>query len=170
MSSTNSVVTLFGFTRLRELKKHCASASLTRSDLANYILWCKTPRSPFLHFPCHRSFTPGHLHLSDTDLAALASNGVGKMKPSAQKAANKIYATFEERRMLSGHLFQGVWQWHFIYFDNRDTDRHKNHWKGGPHLHLINWLMPNRTPEDVWKQFRTGTPNMKGALHLRFCQ
>jgi hypothetical protein len=50
-----------------------------------------------------------------------------------QKAANKIYATFEERRMLSGHLFWNERAWHFFYFDNHDQAKNRNHWAGGPY-------------------------------------
>jgi hypothetical protein len=85
-----------------------------------------------------------------------------------QKAANKIYATFEERRMLSGHLFWNERAWHFFYFDNHDQAKNRNHWAGGPHIHLLNHLWPNRSGDSVWEEFCSGNPTIKGALHIRF--
>ena len=92
----------------------------------------------------------------------------GRLKPAAQKMVNKVFATFNERRMLSGHLFWDTRAWHFFYFDNHDQDTHRNHWAGGPHIHLTNHLWPNRSATAVWDEFRKGNPVMKGALHIRF--
>jgi hypothetical protein len=157
---------IFAVQKLRELKKHCREASIRRRDLANMILWCKAG-GPYIHAAHHRRYTPDHLGLTEADLSAIASNGVGRFNPRAQKAANKVFATFEERRMLSGHLFQNLDEWHFFYFDNRDMSRRHNHWEGGPHIHVINHLMPNRSAQSVWSEFCEGNPIMKGALHLR---
>jgi hypothetical protein len=70
--------------------------------------------------------------------------------------------------MLTGHLFWNTQAWHFFYFDNHDQDRHTNHWAGGPHIHLINYLWPNRSAEAVWEEFCKGNPTMRGAVHIRF--
>ena len=165
----DNLLAIFTISTLRDLKKHCRTATISEAELANFIIWCQDAAagSPFLHTAHHRHFIPEHLGLSDSDLAALATNGVGKFKPAAQKAANKVAATFDERRLLSGHLFWNEQAWHFFYYDNRDRDEYKNHWIGGPHIHLINHLWPNRTAETVWEQFCNGNPNMKGALHIR---
>lgn len=168
MSHIDSLLAIFTINRLRDLKKHCHGSVISHPDLANFIMWCKSGGAPFLHSAYHRRFVPEHLHLSDSDLAALAANGVGRFGPAAQKTANKVYATFDERRMLSGHLFWDARTWHFFYFDNRDQDRHRNHWEGGPHIHLINHLWPNQSADAVWDQFCKGNPVMKGALHIRF--
>jgi hypothetical protein len=104
MSHIDSPLAIFTINRLRDLKKHCHGSVISHPDLANFIMWCKSGGAPFLHSAYHRQFVPEHLHLSDSDLAALAANGVGRFGPAAQKTANKVYATFDERRMLSGHL------------------------------------------------------------------
>ncbi|MGM4958206.1 hypothetical protein ACT4MK_19300 [Bradyrhizobium barranii] len=168
MSNIDSLLSIFSIKKLRDLKKHCRSSIVSRSDLADFIMWCRSsPDAPFLHVAHHRHFTPEHLTLSDSDLAALAENGVGRFGPAAQKTANKVFATFEERRMLSGHLFWDERTWHFFYFDNHDQAEHRNHWAGGPHIHLINHLWPNRSADSVWTEFREGNPTMKGAVHIR---
>src|SRR6476646_2473824 len=78
----------FTISTLRGLKKHCRGAIISESELANFIMWCKSD-GPFLHSAHHRQFVPEHLTLSDSDLAALAANGVGRFKPAAQKVANR---------------------------------------------------------------------------------
>ena len=163
----DSLLAIFTIDTLRDLKKHCRAATISESELANFIMWCQSAGAPFLHSAHHRHFVPEHLNLSDSDLAALAANGVGKLKPAAQKAANKVTATFDERRLLSGHLFWNAETWHFFYFDNHDRDEYKNHWVGGPHIHLINHLWPNQSAKTVWEQFCNGNPIMRGALHIR---
>ena len=162
----DSLLAIFTISTLRGLKKHCRGAIISESELANFIMWCKSD-GPFLHSAHHRQFVPEHLTLSDSDLAALAANGVGRFKPAAQKVANKVQATFDERRLLSGHLFWSAQTWHFFYFDNHDRDRYKNHWVGSPHIHVINHLWPNQSAEAVWEQFCNGNPIMRGALHIR---
>jgi hypothetical protein len=125
---------------------------------------------PWQHQRHHRDFMPEHLALSPDDLGAFAANGVGLLKPRAKKTANKFAAIFEERRLLSGHIFYTPdhSEWHLFYFDQRDFAERHNHWEGGSHIHLINHLWPGRTAEGVWEEFRTGNPQMGGALHIRF--
>ena len=98
------------------------------------------------------------------------ANGVGPLGWEAKRFVNKIAATFEERRLLSGHLFftDDLSNWHLLYFDQRDRSGHKNHWGGGSHVHLINHLWPNWTAQTVWDAFCTGNPRMAGAYHLGF--
>lgn len=159
-----SLLQIFYISKLSDLKKHCNSATIHHSDLANFVLWCKTTEAPFKHISSHRNFVPNHL--KDIDVSAIAKNGVGRFKPPAQKAANKLFALLNERRMISGHMFLASDQWHFFYFDNKDHSGRDNHWKGGPHIHLISHLMPNRSAEKVWEEFHTGNPYMKGSLDL----
>src|SRR5450759_5161387 len=166
--SFDDLLAIFAINKLRQLKKYCRDVTIKQSDLANLILWCMSGSAPYHHTPHHRQFVPEHLHLSDTDLSALALNGVGPMGPAAKKTANKVGAIFSERRMLSGHMFQNLNQWHFFYFDNHDQDRYSNHWAAGPHIHLINHLSPGRSAQSVLTEFCDGNPLMKGALHIRF--
>jgi hypothetical protein len=163
----DNLLAIFTIDTLRDLKKHCRGSIISESELANFIMWCQSADAPLLHAAHHRHFVPEHLNLSDSDLAALAGNGIGRFNPAAQKAANKVQATFDERRLLSGHLFWNAQTWHFFYFDNHDRDRYRNHWVGGPHIHLINHLWPNQSADAVWERFCNGNPIMRGALHIR---
>jgi hypothetical protein len=154
----------------QDVKRLCRTAVIRQSDFADLVMACKTGRMHWNHRAYHRNFTPPHLHPSKDDLAALAGNGVGRFLPPAQKAANKIFAIFEERRMLSGHMFYSddLSDWSFFYFDQRDLAEHGNHWRGGSHIHFINHLWPGRAAEAIWKEFCHGNPDMRGAMHVRF--
>jgi hypothetical protein len=161
---------IFSIRKKGDLKKHCRSITIEQADLANLILACGAGLLPFLHCAHHREFLPEHLHLAESDLGALVANGAGQMQPKAKKTANKISAIFDERRLLSGHLFYtpDVTNWHLFYFDQRDFDERNNHWQGGSHIHLINHLWPNRSAQEAWDEFCTGNPQMRGALHVKF--
>jgi hypothetical protein len=138
--------------------------------LASLILAAMGGALPWGHRVHHREFLPEHLDLSDDDVGAFAANGVGLLKPRAKKTANKIAAIFEERRLLSGHIFftPDHSQWHLFYFDQHNFAERNNHWEVGSHIHLINHLWPGRSAQEIWDQFRTGNPQMRGALHIRF--
>jgi hypothetical protein len=167
--SLDDLLTIFTIKKKSDLKKHCRSITIFQSDLAN-LIWTCMGDGPFLHQAYHRDFVPEHLVLTNDDLGAFVANGVGVMQPRAKKTANKISAMFDERRLLSGHMFLGPEQsqWHLFYFDQRDFTERNNHWEGGSHIHLINNLWPGRTAEQTWQEFRTGNPQMRGALHIRF--
>ena len=169
--SLRDLITLLCLEKKQALKQHCRKITILRTDLASLILTAKTGQLPWRHLAHHRNFVPEHLSLAEKDLAALASNGIGLMKPDARKTANKIYAMFEDRRMLSGHMFfnEDLSDWHFFYFDQRDYATRHNHWKEGPHIHFINRLWPRQTAQSVWKEFCSSPfPLIHGASHIRF--
>ena len=166
----DDLLTIFTIKKKSKLKQHCRSITILQNEFANFILACMAGKIPWLHRRHHRDFVPEHLNLTDDDLGALAASAVGVMKPRAQKTANKISALFEERRLLSGHIFftPDQTKWHLFYFDQRDFAERDNHWEGGSHIHLINYLWPNLTASKVWNQFCEGNPQIRGALHIKF--
>jgi hypothetical protein len=171
--SLMDLITLLTINKKRDLQKHCRSITILKSDFSSLILAGMTGALPWSHRVQHHEFIPDHLELTDEDLGAFAASGVGRMKPRAQKTANKIAAIFDERRLLSGHLFFNAdhSNWHLFYFDQRDFADRSNHWKhGGSHIHLINWLWPNRSASETWSQFCNGNQQMRGALHIKFKQ
>jgi hypothetical protein len=170
-SLTDLLDILLTIQKKSELKKHCRSIIITQGALANLILGCACGViPPWQHQRHHRDFVPNDLEPTQADRLALVSGDVGEMKPLAQKAAKKISEIFDKRRLLSGHMFfsPDLSRWHLFYFDQRDYVERGNHWKHGSHIHLINYLWPRLTAQGVWDQFRTGNPEMSGALHIRF--
>jgi hypothetical protein len=161
------LMTIFGIGTPRELKRFCRTATINRYELASVIAWCHSDKAVFQHTASHRDFVPQHLQLSEADFAALAVNDIGNLSEAAQKAVNKADAMFDDRRMLSGHMFQSIHGWHFLYYDNRDRDQDDNHWVGGPHVHLINHVLTKHSSNVIWRKFCDGNPKMGGALHIR---
>jgi hypothetical protein len=153
-----------------ELRKRSRAIVITKAALADLVLGSMGGLTPWNHRRHHREFVPSHLVLTEDDKAAFVANGVGPAVGGARKFINKISAIFDERRLLSGHLFftSDFSNWHLLYFDQRDTALNGNHWEGGSHIHLINHLWPKWTAQTIWEEFCTGNPQMKGTLHLRF--
>ncbi|HTS39886.1 MAG TPA: hypothetical protein VMH84_05020 [Xanthobacteraceae bacterium] len=151
-----------------ELKKLCRITTVTKAALADFIVGSISGVTPWAHQRHHREFVPSHLIPSTDGGVSLTADG--RFTSAAQKFMRKISSIFDQRRLLSGHLFfsSDLSNWHLLYFDQRDMARHDNHWDGGSHIHLINHLWPNWTADSIWNEFRTGNPQMKGAYHVRF--
>lgn len=164
------LVTILSINKKQDLKRYCRTAIITQTDLANFIMACNAGMGPFTHQARHREYIPDHLKLSEVDIGALTA--AGHFKKRAQKTMRKVSAIFDERRLLSGHIFFNPDQsiWHLFYFDQRDFSERNNHWEGGSHIHLINWLWSGRTAQSTWNEFCDGNPKMNGALHIKFEQ
>jgi len=170
-TSLEALLKIFEFDKKRELEKYCRSAVITRSDFANLVLVCELHGVPFLHQISYRDIVPEHMKPSHSEHKALTDNGVGPLGPEAAKAVRKMAQIFEERRNLVGHMFysQDLTKWHFFCFDLRDVEeRRPNHWKGGSHVHFMNWLWPNQNAQSVWSEFVTGNYKPGSSIHLRF--
>lgn len=154
-----------------DLQKHCRTCVIRSQDFAEFILASEMGLLPWRHRIYHREFRPPHLEPTNEEREALGRSKVGEpVHPLGQKFMRKVSAIFDERRLLVGHMFWTLdhSNWHFFYFDQRDTSPRRNHWEGGSHIHFINYLWPNRTAQSVWSEFLTGNPKMKGALHVRY--
>jgi len=167
---TDALLRLFHFDKKRELEQYCRTMVIDSSAFVDFILTCEMTGSPFLHEIHYRDHVPEHLSLKERDTAALAANGVGLLKPDAQKAVTKISQMFRDRRYLVGHIFYvpDLSKWHFFQFDQRDLQDESNHWKEGTHLHFLNWLWPNLDAKTLWANFTSGKAKMNDSLHVRF--
>lgn len=171
--SRSDLLDIFDITEKSKLVEHARAATIRSGEFASLILACKVQAIPFGHIPIFKHHHPEHLELSDNDLKALSENGVGPFNPSAQKSANKVFAMFRERRLFNGHM---IWpmthpgEWHLFYFDQRDIEQHRNHWRGGSHLHLLNWVTHPRTdPNSLLQQLRgSQRPKLTGSLHISY--
>ena len=166
----SDLIALFGFKKKHELTQHCRQVFL-QTDLTRLIQAAKSGQLPWQYLSHHRNLVPEQLSLTEKDLAAIATSGVGHLQPAAQKAVNKIDTIFNQRRLLSGHMFfnANLSDWHFFYFDQRDFATGSNRWKKGPHIHFLNKLWPNQTAQGVWKEFCSSPkPRIHAALHIRF--
>ena len=168
--SIDALLKIFTIQKKAELTKHCRTATIYRRDFANFIIACEAGILPWQHRISHRDFTPEHLTLSDEDLEALASSKVGPAEGRTKTAINKVFQTFGQRRLLVGHIFYNadLSDWHFLYFDQRDTAKRGNHWTAGSHVHIINRLWPAWNAESLWRKFLSGNVRLDDSLHIRF--
>jgi len=100
----SDLIALFGFKKKHELTQHCRQVFL-QTDLTRLIQAAKSGQLPWQYLSHHRNLVPEQLSLTEKDLAAIATSGVGHLQPAAQKAVNKIDTIFNQRRLLSGHMF-----------------------------------------------------------------
>jgi hypothetical protein len=108
----DDLLAIFTIRTMRDLKKHCRTATISKAHLANFIGWCRSSAdAPFLYAAHHRHFHPEHLTLSDTDLAALAENCVGKFKPAAH-AQDFVLPDLSEWPVTISRLPQAQWHYH----------------------------------------------------------
>ena len=140
-----SSLKLFTFSKKRNIERYSRSAIVYGSDFAAIITACDADVCPSIiastvPIPCLSILVPTKASLGA--LSRNARNGVGPLDREGRKAIGKIFTLFDQRRCLVGHMFftPGLHEWHFFYFDQRDTADNANHWKGGPHIHLVNWL------------------------------
>lgn len=169
----NSLLTIFNITKKSDLTEHCREAVIDGTDLANLIFACMTEAIPIRHFRFHKHHHPEHLVPKDRDHEALARNGVGPLSKDAKRFVNKIEQMFEQRRLFNGHLFIPVeypTDWHLFYFDQRDVDRHRNHWEHGEHIHLMNMVTHPRLSvlDLVRKLDDEDRPKLGGGIHIRY--
>jgi hypothetical protein len=158
---------LFSIEKTAKLKKLCKQAEVGKKEFSQTIFACEMGLLPWRHELSRRDFVPPHLEPTPEEMAEIGKVAVGQPIP---KALRKIVTQFDERRMLVGHLFYNddLSRWHLLYFDQRDTDPHHNHWVAGSHIHVINWVIrPGQSADVAWQQFHLGNPNLSGSLHVR---
>lgn len=141
--------------------------------MANLILASMTQSIPISHLPIFKHHHPRHLEPTNDDIRALVQSGVGTFSKGMKKFANKVGQMMDQRRLFNGHLFLPMAnpeEWHFFYFDQRDTDAQRNHWKHGEHIHLINMVTHPRLSavEFVRKIKDEDRPQLGGGFHIRY--
>ena len=129
------------------------------------------------HYAAHfDDLQPADLEIRADELAALGdfvkgANRGSRLSGKALKVATKSAQFFEARRLLAAHLFYMPSRrfWHLLYFDQRDTTWHDNHWKMGPHIHYANDLLCREPIDTVWHKVTRPKPEFpKRSLHIRY--
>ena len=165
------IIDLLNCETKRDLEKYCRSFILKSRDFSKALQVALVGGfEPYEYASCFRQWYPDHLALQERDIKAIATSGVGPFTPAAKKTANKIFQTFEDRRMLAAHLLytRDHEYWFLFYFDQRDTESPNRHWKHGPHIHLISHHWPGLRLDHVWRQIHEGKANFANKIHLRY--
>lgn len=168
-----SCLTAFTFSKKRDFLRYCREARIYGCDFATIISVFHGGFPPFRHQSHHHDIWREDLAPTQEDILALsnkAGDGAGPLNRKESRAIRKIFALQDQRRCLSGHMFftPSWYEWHFFYFDQRDLAEDDNHWEGGPHVHLVNWLWPNLDGRSVWCDFVRNKEVPRQALHLRY--
>jgi hypothetical protein len=169
--SLEKLIGLFNLKKKKEVERYCRKLVITSEDLADLILAGRVGGFGPLRYACHFAETrPEHLEPRQAELAALASNGVGSVSGAALKAVRKMNQLFNERSLLSTHLFYEPSQkyWHMFYFDQRDFTDRKNHWKQGPHIHYSQDMFTKEPLALVWSSATSDKPEFPPSVHVRY--
>ncbi|WCE93552.1 hypothetical protein [Acidithiobacillus ferriphilus] len=166
----DAILRIVTATNKGELKKLCKRTIITENAFAEFIRVCQAPVLPWTHAISYRDILPKNWELTPEDSSAMPDLSIGPPDKDKTRAMKKWLQMLHDRRYLVGHLFysRDHRNWQFFYFDNRDLNPYDNHFKHGAHVHLINYLWPEHTPESILKKFMEGNPKMKGAMHIRF--
>ncbi|MBI5658174.1 MAG: hypothetical protein HZC43_01195 [Nitrosomonadales bacterium] len=152
--------------------RHCAGLVVHRQDLVALILVAQHGALAPYRYANHFADTVApHLQPTEAEYSAIAENGVGEFRTyGARKFTSKIFQLFRERRVLAAHLFYmpNYRYWHLFYFDNRDTEESKNHWKHGVHIHYISDLWPKLSLHEAWAQVKSGHVAFPSKVYLRY--
>lgn len=165
------LVGLFDITKKRDVERYCQSLVITSEDFADLILAGLLGSVAQYEYVKHfHEIMPDQLIPKDSELDALANNGVGRIEKPAQKALSKLNQAYIDRRLLAVHLFYVPSQkyWHMFYFDQRDYKATGNHWKHGPHIHYTQDLFTNEPLSTVWAKATKENPEFPPSLHVRY--
>jgi len=153
----NYLVELLSFTSKAELEKYSRKIEITSHDFS--ILIYNAASIGYRHARQTHEFRPKHLEPTKDDIAAFQNKDRGPFM-------RKIIQIFKDRRILVSHMFYNSERWHLFYFDQRDREEGRNHWKHGAHIHFVNDLWPGYDPKKLWDIFSRADASVGGKLHI----
>lgn len=165
------LLVLFNTKKKRDIEKYCRNLVITSEGFTSLILAGRaTGVRPYLYECQFNEFVPEHLPPTKEELNALGTNGVGRLEGKARKAVSKVNQIFTDRRMFAAHLFYtpSFKFWHLFYFDQRDTESYRNHWKHGPHIHYSNDLIVKMPLQEIWNQVCLKRPKLPKSIHIKY--
>lgn len=163
---SEKIIVLLNIDKKSELEKYCKNLIITLEELVGLIINCNG--IGYLHEIKTHQFIPSHLKHTDEELNSLCLLKQHIITKQFKKFINKISQIFKERRWLIAHLFFNETKWHLFYFDQRDINRSKNHWKEGEHIHFVNYLWPQYSRDELWSSFGQKNTRIKDKLHIKF--
>lgn len=170
---STDIFSLFEADTKKEVRKACSELKIKSEDLLYLVRLseAKVIEFPYLHACKYIEEIPENVRLTDKNIKAITSNGVGKLNRDATKAVNKLFQSPLQVKRTTAHLFYRSDHrfWHLFFFDLKDRAANQNHWDLGSHIHYVNWLWPNLECQKVWKEFcKNGKKAIGGHEHIRF--
>jgi hypothetical protein len=159
---------LFEFDKKNLLEKYCKKLTVYSNDFANLIYWADNGDFKFDHNCWYREIVPSDLQSTLDSLPNIHDKQLSHTDQS--RIIRRLVQVIRVRRQLVIHMFfnKDITQWYYFYFDQHETSVDDNHWKFGPHMHLINHLFTNRDPVLILKEFLNDKPNINDGFHIRF--
>lgn len=158
----------------KTLKKMCGALTVTKTDFVNFILLCKAGATHLNHTMHWFDYVPEHLMETEEDRAILSADRETQRSPKGQKSLRKLFKTHGERKYKVGHMFVSkelahpISEWHFVFFEMQELESKENHWCGGSHVHITNYLWPNLYCQDIWGDFISKKEFPNSKIHLAF--
>lgn len=166
-----ALVELLNFRRKRDAERHCRTLVVTKGALTDLILGGRVGAVAPYVYAVHFSETVGeHLQPTPEEIEAMSRVKVGRLEGKALKFTRKIGQVFAERRLFAAHLFYTPAKryWHLFYFDQRDKQAERNHWKHGAHIHYTSDLFLSTALDDVWRRVVVGDTGSLRSVHVRY--
>lgn len=156
------------------LKKLCKNARIRRKDFVAFIMMCQGGYTHLNHTMHYFHEIPEQLQEKETDLAFLEASQEERRTPEGKKALNRLFDTHQQRKYKVAHMFFSreirppCKEWHMIFFEARERDDKGNHWCGGPHVHITNYLWTNLDAQTLWDNFHDKRGFPRSKLHVSF--
>ncbi len=164
-------IKLMALERKKDIETFCRDWVISSEAFADFIFAGMSGAiKPYKHWRHHVNLEPEHLWPTDEELNALGSNGLGKAEGKALKAITKITQMFEQRKLISVHVFYHPSKkfWHMFYFNQRDTSDDNNHWDLGPHIHYTHDSFINADLDKVVAQITQKKPKLPKSIHIKY--
>lgn len=164
-------IELLNLKQKKDIENFCKDLVITSEEFADFIVaGMAGVLTPYLHWRHHVNLEPEHLWPTQEELDALHNNGVGNIEGKGLKAVKKIGQMFEDRKLLSVHVFyhSSKKYWHMFYFNQRDTAAHGNHWDLGPHIHYTHDTFLNVDLDEVIEQILAPKPKLPKSIHIKY--
>lgn len=158
----------------QSLTKLCKSTSVAPSDFVNFVIACKAGLTHLNHTMRYLDYVPDHLVETDSDLAVLDASREFQQSKQGQASLTKLFKSHGQRKYKVGHMFiskepqHPFSEWHFVFFETRELAAKDNHWVGGPHVHIANYLWPRLYCQPVWEDFILRRSFPRSNHHLSF--
>ena len=160
----------------KSLKTLCKSVVVRSDEFASFILACKAGVTHLNHTMHWCDSVPEHLKERETDEEIFSAPREIQASKQGQAAFRRLFKAHGQRKYNIGHMFiskeisHPISEWHFVFWEVQELDARNNHWVGGTHVHITNYLWPNLYCQDVWEDFINRNRFPSSKLHVSFVE
>ncbi len=152
---------LLSISKKRELRKFVRGIEITKRDFVT-LVW-NAPSIGYGHDIQYHQFLPEGVGLN---IDLLRGPDKEQRVRNLKTVVGQLNTVFEQRRLLTAHIFINDSRWHVFYFDQRDQQ--PDQWAHGPHMRFVNFLWPNYDPFELWETLKLAETRVQGKLHIRY--